>query len=301
MSNVEKFAEIRSRYLKKPFDHEWVRVSKINYTKAINVVIPLTKTISAPTVINSELIPEGNGKIFVSNHVGSCDQFNIFCGLGPRPIHFLVKTKLMNVSLSEYMNLDENNLIFFIDKIGLMLLHADEKQKLALLTTLGSVLGFTLDEVNLNDSQSLKALLYDRCQKLLEFKVGKFYRAVGAIEIDENSEISKGKAFVKMIQVLLHGGNVFIFPEGTRNRSGKRLPYDQGAVKLAQLTGAPIEYFSVEDCENFRKRRAFVRYGGEMFVGPDEDLAEANQRLEALTDEGIAENDKARLRLSLNQ
>jgi 1-acyl-sn-glycerol-3-phosphate acyltransferase len=42
-----------------------------------------------------------------------------------------------------------------------------------------------------------------------------------------------------MREFLAAGGNLFIFPEGTRSRSGRIGPFDKGAFKIAKLCQAP--------------------------------------------------------------
>jgi 1-acyl-sn-glycerol-3-phosphate acyltransferase len=44
-----------------------------------------------------------------------------------------------------------------------------------------------------------------------------------------------------MKDYLSAGGNLFIFPEGTRSRSGRIGPFDKGAFRIARLCHAPIK------------------------------------------------------------
>ncbi len=41
------------------------------------------------------------------------------------------------------------------------------------------------------------------------------------------------------------GGNLFMFPEGTRSRDGRIGPFDQGAFRIAKLSGAPIKVVAI--------------------------------------------------------
>jgi 1-acyl-sn-glycerol-3-phosphate acyltransferase len=42
-------------------------------------------------------------------------------------------------------------------------------------------------------------------------------------------------------EYLASGGNVFIFPEGTRSRSGRLGPFNKGAFSIARYCRAPIQ------------------------------------------------------------
>ncbi len=46
---------------------------------------------------------------------------------------------------------------------------------------------------------------------------------------------------------LATGGNLFVFPEGTRSRDGRPGPLQHSALKLARLTGAPIAVFRIDN------------------------------------------------------
>ena len=45
----------------------------------------------------------------------------------------------------------------------------------------------------------------------------------------------------KMKQYLAAGGNIFIFPEGTRSRTGQPGAFDKGAFRIARQCGAPLK------------------------------------------------------------
>jgi 1-acyl-sn-glycerol-3-phosphate acyltransferase len=48
-----------------------------------------------------------------------------------------------------------------------------------------------------------------------------------------------------MAGYLAEGGNLFIFPEGTRSRDGRIGPFDKGAFSIAKLCRAPIRVVSI--------------------------------------------------------
>ena len=49
----------------------------------------------------------------------------------------------------------------------------------------------------------------------------------------------------KMDDYLADGGNIFIFPEGTRSRDGRIGTFNKGAFKIARLCKAPIEVIRI--------------------------------------------------------
>jgi len=48
-------------------------------------------------------------------------------------------------------------------------------------------------------------------------------------------------------EYLASGGNVFIFPEGTRSRSGRLGPFNKGAFSIARYCRAPIQCLLIRD------------------------------------------------------
>ena len=53
-----------------------------------------------------------------------------------------------------------------------------------------------------------------------------------------------------MQDFLANGGNLFIFPEGTRSRDGRLGELNQGAMKIARLCKAPIYVLQLENTNN---------------------------------------------------
>lgn len=63
----------------------------------------------------------------------------------------------------------------------------------------------------------------------------------GSVLVNRKSEESRKQSFISMKKVLDMGLHMCIYPEGTRNVSGKPLqPFHNGAFKLAKETGRPI-------------------------------------------------------------
>lgn len=140
------YEKMREYYKNKPLDANLKKQEK-TYRVTSKVGIPLFKLVFKPHMFGKENIPkEKTSNIYVSNHLGSLDQFPIISMLGPdSPMHFLAASTLLGLK---------------------------------------------------------RALLYTK---------------TGAIFVDRNDPQSRKESKEKMMQILLNGGNVFLFPEGTRN------------------------------------------------------------------------------------
>ena len=117
---------------------------------------------------------------------------------------------------------------------------------------------------------------------LLNLKRRWLYKYVGCEFIDLNNLRTVKTVFETLAKDILHGRDVLIFPEGTRNTTEKlMLNFQMGAVMLAQETGTKIIPYAInEDYRILRHCHLYVRRGGEFTVSPYDDLAEANERLE---------------------
>lgn len=73
---------------------------------------------------------------------------------------------------------------------------------------------------------------------------------------------------------LNNGGNLFIFPEGARSRSGAVAPFNRGAFKLARKFRAPIRVLFIGNTDRVYRPGRFLFHSG--YAG--------TVRLEALTD-----------------
>ena len=68
--------------------------------------------------------------------------------------------------------------------------------------------------------------------------LGRLLRVFGAFPV--NVEAGDPGALRQSLEHLRGGGALMIFPEGSRTRSGKLMPFKQGAIRLALKTGAPV-------------------------------------------------------------
>jgi len=71
-----------------------------------------------------------------------------------------------------------------------------------------------------------------------------------------------------MKDYLTAGGNLFIFPEGTRSRDGRIGPFDQGAFKIARLCHAtPIKVLLIRNTDTlFPPDKYLFNTGGEQVI-----------------------------------
>jgi 1-acyl-sn-glycerol-3-phosphate acyltransferase len=70
--------------------------------------------------------------------------------------------------------------------------------------------------------------------------VGWMLRMSGDIPIRRGDAESGGEALARARTYLSRGMSVMLFPEGTRSKSGKLLPFKSGAFRLAVETGVPV-------------------------------------------------------------
>jgi len=70
--------------------------------------------------------------------------------------------------------------------------------------------------------------------------IGWAFSMVGDIAIERGDAASAAGVMAKANDYLTHGMHVMLFPEGTRSRDGKLLPFKAGAFKLAVDAGVPI-------------------------------------------------------------
>ena len=57
----------------------------------------------------------------------------------------------------------------------------------------------------------------------------------------DRKDVKQGmKTVLKAVEYLKEGICIFVFPEGTRSRDGKMLPFKEGSMKMAERSGCPI-------------------------------------------------------------
>jgi 1-acyl-sn-glycerol-3-phosphate acyltransferase len=69
---------------------------------------------------------------------------------------------------------------------------------------------------------------------------GRGMRGAGYISIDRSNRQSAFKSLERAVESIRHGTSVMIFPEGTRSRDGRLLPFKKGGFVMAVDAGVPI-------------------------------------------------------------
>lgn len=116
--------------------------------------------------------------------------------------------------------------------------------------------------------------------ELLEQNIGILFNYIGSVFVDNTDEESRKNAKDMLIKILLHGGTIMKFPEGTRNRTDKfLLDFYYGTVDIAQKTGAPIIPFAINDNYKFRSKTLMAKIGRPLYIKPDDDLTKMNVKL----------------------
>ena len=80
--------------------------------------------------------------------------------------------------------------------------------------------------------------------------LGKAIKVGGHIMIDRSDRRSQIRTLKQGIQYLKDGVHLCTFPEGTRSRTGRLLPFKNGAFKMAYKAGAPIIPISIVGASN---------------------------------------------------
>lgn len=90
---AQYYQQVTDYYMNLPFD----KTENAKRERYYQVEARLFRTLSAlkgTKVIHTTTLPEQQGIIFISNHIGSFDQFVLMSALGVRPLHYLVKEKV---------------------------------------------------------------------------------------------------------------------------------------------------------------------------------------------------------------
>ena len=114
-----------------------------------------------------------------------------------------------------------------------------------------------------------------------------FFRMVGCIPVDRSKKDTEAVSVA--LDVLNKKEALGLFPEGTRNKTGKELlPFKYGTVSMSYKTKALIVPFAITGKYRLFNNGLTIRFG-KGFVA-DDDLEEANKKLAREIEKLISEN-----------
>jgi len=134
--------------------------------------------------------------------------------------------------------------------------------------------------------------LYDQCLAIIstkrpihymakkEYFDGKmawFFKSVGCIPVDRSKKDTNATS--SALDVLNNGFALGLFPEGTRNRTDKKLlSFKFGAVSMAKKTNSYIVPFGISGDYKFRSKNLTITFGKPYKI--KENLEKENKKLE---------------------
>lgn len=108
----------------------------------------------------------------------------------------------------------------------------------------------------------------------------KLFTTIGSVFVDNNDAKSRKKAKEDLIKVVLNGGVAMMYPEGTRNKTDQRLlDFHIGTVSIAQITGAPIIPFAINQDYKIINNKLCVAIGDPIYVSSLDNLVDKNNEL----------------------
>lgn len=117
---------------------------------------------------------------------------------------------------------------------------------------------------------------------------GPAMKSAGAIEIDRGNRISAIKNLDRAAQKIREGKSVTTFPEGSRSRDDKIMPFKKGIFYLAIKSGAPIIPISIIGSRSIMPKKALSVKPGKITMVIGKPIEVKNYSIES-RDELIAE------------
>ena len=148
-------------------------------------------------------------------------------------------------------------------------------------------------------------LTYSRCPRLTGYVAKKemekipllstWMRFVYCLFLDRENPKEGLKTILQAIDYVKQGISICIFPEGTRSKDGKMLPFKEGSMKMATKTGCPIIPIAISNSAqiweaHFPKMKpahVVVEYGAPIY--PKELSKEEQKFIGAYTQQKIQE------------
>lgn len=116
--------------------------------------------------------------------------------------------------------------------------------------------------------------------EFLQTTAAPFLKKIGCVFVQRDNRDSQIISKEEMIQIVLNGGDVLIFPEGTRNKTNQTLlDFKLGAVSIAQVTGAPIVPIAINKGFDDYHEKLTIKFGKKIFVNYNDDILVKNIEL----------------------
>jgi len=107
------------------------------------------------------------------------------------------------------------------------------------------------------------------------------YKPTGVVVVNQEEIASWQQAKAKLIQYLLHGGNVFIFAEGSRRGEDNIGEFSNGVAQIAQESGCAVSTLAIKNTYRLSSKNPIVCAGETFSVGRRDDIREATKQIRA--------------------
>jgi 1-acyl-sn-glycerol-3-phosphate acyltransferase len=130
--------------------------------------------------------------------------------------------------------------------------------------------------------------------------MARFFRGLGQVPVDRSGGTASSVALSAGEEVLLRGGALGIYPEGTRSPDGRLYRGRTGVARLALATGAPVIPVAMIGTERIQppgtlmptRAPLSIRFGQPLIFSRSEGLPEDPAVLRSVTDEIMRELQK---------
>jgi 1-acyl-sn-glycerol-3-phosphate acyltransferase len=136
------------------------------------------------------------------------------------------------------------------------------------------------------------SVFFVKKEMLLWPLIGWVFRSYKFIGVDRKKPGGDLGALKAALKVIKKGGSLFIFPEGTRSKTGKPGKAKQGVGFLAYYSGAPVVAVKIKNTDKLPFTRKVGLTVGKPFVLKADDTKDAKEQLKDFADRVMQEINK---------